>query len=359
VDAVASALLSFAVAGVATGIFARTGPRWGLLDPPARHKSHARPVPRCGGLAIALALAVAGAVLALEPGPRWQSVDVLPRAGFVAWGVPALGFLALGFADDRWRLRARTKLVGQVALATLAVLLGLRWGGAGTGPFPALGFGALTPVMTALWIVAVVTVVNFLDGIDLLTAATTSVALGVAAGAGAGPAAGRLDAAALGAVLGFAVWNVAPARAFVGDAGTHLLGFLVAATALEHPSGAARALPWPLVGAMLLPGVVDVAAGLVTKLRRGIPLAAPHRDHPYQRFTRLGRPHALVALSYGALVLLAAWVAARLADDVGAAVALLLGALVLAWNVGAASRAPRAPDSFFSYKSAGSRAPPP
>ena len=359
-DAVACALLSFAVAVPAAALAGRLGARLGLLDALAPHKSHVRPVPRSGGLAIALALAVVGTIVLLEPLPRWQRVDVSPRAGWAAWSVPALGFLALGFADDRWRLRARTKLFGQVVLAVIGVALGLRWGGAGVGPFGAFTFGALTPVMTVLWIVAVVTVVNFLDGIDLLTAATTTVVLAVAAGAGAGPGHGRLDAIALGAVLGFAVWNVSPARVFVGDAGTHLLGFLVAATALEFPGGEATALPWPVVGAMLLPGVVEVAAGLVTKARRGVPLAAAHRDHPYQRFTRLGQPHALVALRYGALVLLAAWVAARLTGELGAAAGLALGALVLGAHLGAASRAPRAPDNFFSYKDVRSpREPPP
>jgi UDP-GlcNAc:undecaprenyl-phosphate/decaprenyl-phosphate GlcNAc-1-phosphate transferase len=316
-------------------------------------------VPRSGGLAIAVALAAVGGVAAFAPLPRWQRVDVSERAGWLLWAIPSLGFLALGLADDRLRLRARWKLFWQVVLAVVAVALGFRWGGAGWGPFPALEFGGLTPVMSVLWIVAVVTVVNFLDGIDLLTATTTSVVLAVAAGAGAGPGDGRLDAIALGAVLGFALWNVTPARVFVGDGGTHLLGFLVAATALEYPAGAATALPWPVVGAMVLPGVVDVAAGLVAKRRRGVPLSAAHKDHPYQRWTRLGHAHALVALRYGALVLLAAWVSARLAGEVGAVAAFAAGALVLALHVGAASRAPRAPASFFSYKSDGSREPPP
>ena len=205
--------------------------------------------------------------------------------------------------------------------------------------------------MSVLWIVAVVTVVNFLDGIDLITAATTLPLLALAAGAGAGPDAGLLYAAAAGAVLGFAAWNVPPARVFVGDGGTHLLGFLLAATALGPVEPAGAALPWPLVGGMLLPGVVDVAAGLVTKRRRGVPLAAAHRDHPYQRLTRLGGGHARVALRYGGLVLLAAAVTLAAAGSGGGPAAALaglgLGALLLALNLRQAARAPAAPAHFF------------
>ena len=349
-DAVPVAALAFGGALVAVGLAARWAPRLGLLDSPAAHKSHARTVPRSGGLGIAVGT-LAGVLASVRAGSS-PGVDL-------AWGLPALGFLALGWADDRWRLRARTKLVGQVLLAGLAVGLGLRWGGAGTAAFPVLAFGALTPLLTLLWIVAVVTLVNFLDGIDVLTACWVSVPLAVAAGAGAGPSQGGVFAAALGATLGFAAWNVTPARVFCGDAGTHLLGFLVATTALEVPSTDVHALPWPVAGGMLLPAIVDVAAGLVAKRRRGVPLAAAHRDHPYQRLTRRGSPHAAVAMRYGALTLLAALAASRAEGLAGALLGTGLGAVLLAANLRAASRAPRAPASAFSYNGSGSRAEPP
>ena len=344
-DAAAVALLSFGVAVPGVAVAARLAPRLRLVDQPEARKSHARAVPRSGGLGLALAVLV-GAIAGIAPGGDADQAR--------AWGLPALGFLALGWADDRFGLRARTKLLGQVALAALAVVLGLNWDGDGLGPFPALRFGALSPLMTVLWIVAVVTVVNFLDGIDLLTASTTGVVLAVAAGAGAGPNGGAVYAAGAGAVLGFSFWNVGPARVFIGDAGTHLLGFLVAATALyQHGSNPTPTLPWPVAGAMLLPGIVDVAAGLVAKVRRGVPLSAAHRDHPYQRLTRLGHPHAAVALRYGALVLLAALVAAHGSRSVGAVAAVAFGALVLGLHLVEAARAPRAPASYFSYKGSG------
>ncbi|MFM8979852.1 MAG: glycosyl transferase [Planctomycetia bacterium] len=313
------------------GWSARRAARWGLVDLPAAHKVHAAPLPRSGGVGLALALALA-----------WLGTGTLSGAlPHPALAFPALGFFLLGLCDDRWQLGARTKLAVQLALAVLAVALGLRWQGAGLGPWPALGFGALTPLMSVLWVVAVVTVVNFLDGIDLITAATLCVLLGAASGAGA--AGGLLPAAALGALLAFAGWNVTPARVMVGDAGTHLLGFVAASCAMQVPGTQVSGLPWPLAGALLLPGVVDVGAGLVTKLRRGMPLGNAHRDHPYQRLLRMGWPAPRVALRYGALCLLALASAALLPVPV----ALALGVVVLGLHLAQAARAPRAPASFF------------
>ncbi len=332
-----------ALVGLALGVgltpaAAHFGSRLGLLDAPAAHKVHTRAVPRSGGLAL-----VAAIVLALLV--AW--VSGAPLDGLLGYALPAAGFALLGLWDDRRRLPARAKLVAQVGLAVLAVALGLRWGGEGRGGFGALHFEELTPLMSVLWIVAVVTVINFIDGIDLITAATTSVMLSFAAAQGVGPGGGALFGAAAGAVLGFAFWNVTPARVIVGDCGTHLLGFLVAASALAPQDGTARALAWPWIGALLLPGVVEVGAGLLTKWRRGVALSAAHRDHPYQRLVRLGRSHPAVALRYGALALLALVTVRDGEPRWGVAACLAFGVLVLAAHLAEAARASRAPASFF------------
>ena len=125
-EPLAAAGLACLVAWGATGAAVRAAPALGLVDAPAGHKSHAVPVPRSGGLGLALGLAVALALAASDGGLH----------GTRAWLLPALGFLLLGLADDRWRLGARTKLGGQVLLALLAVGLGLTWEGRGAGAVP-------------------------------------------------------------------------------------------------------------------------------------------------------------------------------------------------------------------------------
>lgn len=304
-----------------------------LLDRPGPRSTHVRPVPRLGGVVVALAL-LAG----LSAGAAFS--PALRRALDPAWLVPAALYFGLGLADDLWRLRARTKFLGQAGIAAVAVALGLRWGGQGLEPFGALTFGALTPALTWLWLVATVILLNFLDGIDLITAATAAVLLAVGVGAGAGPGGGALYALTLGAVLGMAWFNGTPARLFPGDAGTHLLGFLVGSLALGHADGAS-AVPWPLAAAPLLPAVIDIFLGLVAKARHGVPLWAPHSEHLYQRLTKAGMSHARVALRYGALAGLAVLALHPAGGAGGWALLVPTAVAVLAIHLGGAYRATR------------------
>jgi UDP-GlcNAc:undecaprenyl-phosphate GlcNAc-1-phosphate transferase len=314
-----------------------------LLDVPTARSTHARPTARVGG--IALAIGVAGGLGLLA----WRGHRGLDAAGaWIPYLVPAFGFFAIGLADDRWRLRPVLKFPAQGAIAALAVALGLRWGGEGLGPFGVLSFGPLAPFMTWLWIVAVVTLVNFLDGLDLITAATGIVVLAAGAGGAAGPGGGLLYGVAAAALLGLAFWNVTPARVFPGDAGTHLLGFLAATVACDLPPADpvavpyAVALPWVAASAPLLPGAIDVAWGLVGKARRGIALYAAHNDHLSQRLTKARDSHVAVALRYGALAAIGLLLVTQVAPRWGLLPCVVLGLLVLLAHLGQAWRATRA-----------------
>ncbi len=310
---------AFVLAFLLTPWLAARAERLSLVDRPGARRVHERPVPRIGGL-----------------GWAGAAVPVLLLLGLVRgdlgswWGplITLIAFLLVGLADDLRLIRTRTKLALQVALSLLAACF-LQWSGHAIAPFPALTFGVATYGMTALWVFAVVTVVNFLDGIDGITVVHACVLLGLGAGLGCGPAGGCFLAVAVGALLGMGYWNATPARVFPGDVATHGLGFLIATLALEPvAAGSGRALPWPVATAILLPAVVDIGMGLAAKLRRGVPIARAHREHLYQRLTRAGDPHLRVALRYGALALLAAfcvaWIGPR-AGWVGIALAILFG----------------------------------
>lgn len=315
-------LVALSGALLLTPWLARRGERLGLVDTPGARKMHAAPTPRTGGVSVVLALLLGWLT--------WLGTGSGPPAGALApYVLPLLGFFVLGLLDDRRGIAPGTKLLLQLALCTLAVALGLEWGGDAIGPFPALTFGAATPAMSVLWLVAVLTVINWIDGIDLITATTCVVLLATGAGGGAGPGAGALYAVAAGALLGFAFWNISPARVFLGDSGTHALGFLVGTLALEPAGTSAAALPWALASAPLLPGVVDIAVGLRVKARRGVPLWAAHRQHLHQRLTRVGWSHPAVALRYGVLALVAVGLVAWVGPRHGIWVCAGAGALVL------------------------------
>ncbi len=315
--------LAFLAAAFSLPLWVRVAARLGLVDVPQARSTHTTAVARVGGLAVGTGVCVGLLVAVL------RSHGALDAAA--SWGpylIPGVLFLAIGLWDDRGQPSARAKFLAQCLAAAVAVGLGLRWEGAPLAPFGPLSFAAATPVMTWLWIVAVVTLVNLLDGLDLITAATCAVVLGAAAGAGAGPGHGLFCGLALAALLGFVPWNVAPARAFLGDAGTHLLGFLVATAALHLP-GETEALPWVLASAPLLPGVLDLGWGLWMKRRLGVPFAQAHNQHLSQRLTHAGWSHAAVAIRYGVLGVVALLLAAVVAPRAGLGMCLALAGGVL------------------------------
>ncbi len=322
-----AALLACAVASLGVPAAARFAARFGLLDVPSERSVHRRPVPRTGGAGLFAGWCASVVAAAATGACGWDDAG--------RYLLPGAAWFAVGWADDLRGLRPGTKLLLQSGCALLAVAVGFRWGGDGIGPFPALRFGAATGAMTWLWFVAVGIVVNFVDGIDLITCATTVVLLGAAAGGAAGPGAGVLYAGAAGAVTGLAFWNASPARVFAGDGGTHLLGFLVASVACGLPAldPPATALPWAVASAPLLPGVIDVAWGIVSKVRRGVPVAAAHSDHLYQRLAKAGTraawSHPRVALRYGLLALTAVLVVGRIGPAAGLVPAVLAAVLVL------------------------------
>ncbi len=323
------ALLAFAVSVAGTGAVNVVARRRGLLDrPDPSRRTHDVPTPRLGGVGIALGV-VAGAVCLVVAAPPGAAAC----EGLLAFAIGAGGFFLVGLGDDLASrgagIGARVKFLLLAAVAVASVLLGARFEGRAAGPWPALELGLATAPLTVLWFLAVANVVNFMDGIDAITGTTAAVVLAAAA-AGSVDSCAPLDAAAAGAVAGFLVWNAPKARIFMGDAGAYLLGFLVAAAPCRFggPGGQVSA-PWPLVGAALVPSIVDVVEALIHKRRAGIPLSRAHHDHLYQRLVKAGHPPALVALRYGALALAAIAVAGPIAERLGAPAAAAIGLVIL------------------------------
>ncbi len=322
----------------ATGIAVRYAGRWGLVDEPDARKSHDQPVPRVGGIGLLVGL-LAGAFVARGAGAGLEP-DCVPWDAYL---VPCMLFFFIGLLDDRGLLRTRAKFGAQAVVAAIPVFLGLEWSGDAIGPFGALDFGVeATPFMTWLWIFAVVTLINFMDGIDLITASVCVVLLGVGAGGGTGPSSGGLYAVTAAALTGMAFWNVSPARVFPGDAATHVLGFLAATLALRYQGGSVQpaSLPWALASAPLLICVGDVAGGLWDKLRNGVSLTQAHNNHLHQRLTKAGASHVAVALRYGLLSLTAVAVI-LVSNRLGLAATCGVAFLVIVAHVAQARRATR------------------
>ena len=267
-----------------------------LLDHPNERSSHTVPTPRGGGIAIVVSfmlLVIAmGAFGAIEPNLMFA---VLGAGSVVA---------ALGFADDRSPLPARWRFVGHAAAAVWVLV----W----MDRIPQVPlFGVLVdlsyagPLLCALYLVWMINLFNFMDGIDgLASGEATTTTLGGAllwwlVGSGSGWVVAVVFACCVG---GFLVWNWPPARIFMGDAGSGFLGLMVALLSLWCGQ-AEPALFWSwfiLIGCFM----VDATTTLVRRVRRGERFFEAHRAHAYQYASRRVGRHLPVTLACGAINLL-------------------------------------------------------
>jgi len=288
--AIASGLLSFALVALIKQRFSQQ-----LLDLPNDRSSHTQPTPRGGGLGFAIAFAIAslGAAItvryfpaALSPGTSLTSFQVAILACWVVLAPLAL----VGFLDDRWGLPAGVRYLVQLAVAGVACFF--------FGPFPQpwlTGWGlpgqAIAIAIALIGFTALVNFYNFMDGLDGLVAGVTAVQLGFLALFLHQPLFWLLVAA----LLGFLCWNWSPAKIFMGDAGSTVLGAAVAISLLSSPVSTSQT--WAAL-AITLPLTADATYTLILRLSRGENIFQAHRKHLFQRLQQSGWSHAQVALTY-------------------------------------------------------------
>jgi UDP-GlcNAc:undecaprenyl-phosphate GlcNAc-1-phosphate transferase len=288
-DPVMGLLIAFAVSALLTPVVGRLATLAGAIDRPRGRGLAAGGTPLAGGLAILAGIAVA---LLLVPLPdTW--VARTDRLHAILLGGVLIA--AVGAVDDRFDLPWFVKLAGQVAAAWIPISQGVVVENI-TIPFlGAVRFGEVgSDGLTLLGFVALMNVVNFSDGIDGLAAgvsAIAAVAMGVVAwdlsAANFGHAS-LLAGAAAGAALGFLVHNFHPARIFMGDAGALLLGYLLAAIAVEGSvkTNAVLALVIPFF-VLALP-MLDTTFVVLKRLKAGVPVYSADQNHFHHRLTRIG-----------------------------------------------------------------------
>lgn len=253
--------------------------RVGAVDQPSARRIHDRPVPRLGGLAIVIGF--------LLPALWFLPGDPAAR-GLIAGAVL---IAALGMADDILGMQPAVKFLGQVACATIPVAAGLT---IANGTLPLIGafeLGAAQYPLTVLWIVAIVNIINFTDGMDGLAAGV--VGIGATTFAIIAASLGRADAAILaaalaGASIAFLKYNFNPARTFMGDGGSMFLGFMLAGIAISGvmKSAAAVAIVLPLV--VLAIPILDTSFVILKRLKHGNPVYSADKSHFHHRFLAIG-----------------------------------------------------------------------
>ena len=253
----------------------------GVVDEPGEtRRVHVRPVPRLGGIALLLGIFV--------PALAFLPVDG-PYRGILLGAAVAT---TVGAIDDFRGLPWFAKLAGQLAAAGIAVGFGV---GVDRLTFPLLGSQELPEWIgvpaTMLWILAIMNMVNFLDGMDGLAAGICAIAGSTFAliGLSLGDAnAALLSAIVAGACFGFLHHNFYPARIFMGDSGALLLGFLLAAVSVEGlvKTAALATLVLPLL--VLAIPIIDTSFVVAKRMKHGRPLYAADRTHLHHRFLNIG-----------------------------------------------------------------------
>lgn len=303
-------VLAFVAAGLTSAASLPLWRAWchrtGLMDDPGHRKIHAEAVPLAGGLAVCTGLVVPLVVAALAL--RFHALDaatVSPLShGFGRRTAPllailggALGMVLLGWLDDRHELKAGPKLVGQLLIASLVAASGVRI----TLFVPSLLFSY---VVTVAWILTVTIAFNIMDNMNGLCGGLGAIAaawFALNAACAGQYLVASLALLACGALVGFLPFNFPNARAFLGDTGSHLVGYLMAVLAvLPHFYETGQASRWAVLSPVLILAVVlgDLVWVVLLRWRAGKPVYVGDTNHLSHRLVRRGltRTQAVLAI---------------------------------------------------------------
>lgn len=284
--------IAFVGAALATPLSIKIAHKLDIIDRPRDDRRiHDRPIPRFGGMAMVIGTSIAMIIPAQN--------NHLLRAAIVG-GV--LMYL-IGALDDKFDLKPIIKFLGQVAVATLVYLMGVKISFIGklfsfsyTNANVMLN-GGLALAVTVVWIVGVTNAVNLMDGMDGLAAGTTMImALSLAYVAYIhGDRIGSMSVcialvAVAGGCAGFLPYNFSPAKTFMGDGGSLFLGYMIAVLSVISPLKRAT-----MVGAIipilaLAVPIFDTAFAIVRRLWRGQSIMTADKEHLH---------HHLMAAGYG------------------------------------------------------------
>jgi UDP-GlcNAc:undecaprenyl-phosphate GlcNAc-1-phosphate transferase len=291
----AAALISL----VLTPVMGRLARRIEAVDHPGQRRINAVPIPRGGGAAVAVAfLAVGGALLGLDAVVGlWRPQDAPDARGLIALLLGGGVAVLVGALDDRFDLRARWQLAGQLLLALIPVALGISVGAIANpfGPGPIRLEGIFGAAFVLVWIVGMINSANFIDGLDGLSGgialiAAVTLAIISLTGPRMEPVVALLCLTLAGALLGFLRWNFHPASVFMGTSGVMFVGYTLALLSILGVAKVAVAL------LVLGVPIIDTFFTILRRIRAGRSPFQPDRNHIHHRLLDVGLSHTQTVL---------------------------------------------------------------
>ena len=283
------------IVGVTLTLFIRKSAlKTNRLDVPNERSSHTSPTPRGAGLAVVVAFLLGLIALLVD--------NTISDEVFLTIAIPGLVVAIIGWLDDRGHLTsAKWRLVGHFACASLAVWL---VGGLPELPLAnsTIDFGLVGDIAAVIYLVWMLNLFNFMDGIDLITGVqtvTTSVGVAMLLLISTESDLWKIFAVLAASIVGFLFFNLPPAKIFLGDVGSGFIGFTTAVISLVVAEDE------PLVAwAMIILLGVFVTDATITLLRRLLSrehVYVAHRTHAYQHLSKKLNRHLPVSLGVGAI----------------------------------------------------------
>lgn len=336
-------LVSFAVTLFTVPLASKIAWKVGSVDYPSKRRVNTKPTPRMGGIAVFLGIAVAFGAWALLANLLGLPV---PESSFSngvnLWGVvlSVAVMFTVGIVDDAIQLTALNKFFWQIVAASIAVASGVVIGDVSSSMCGwNLNLGVVAYPLTVLILVSFANIINLIDGVDGLASGVTAICCSTVFGISLMEnhlVSAALCAAVVGATIGFLRWNFNPAKIFLGDSGSLLLGFSLGLAAMLLNTGQTTLsmllAPVVMVGVPIL----DTFAAIVRRGRVGVSIGTPDKGHIHHRLLKrkLGQ-RALVGVIYAitALLCVFAFVVTQVPAVWKGAIVVVLAALALLLGV--------------------------
>ncbi len=275
-------VLAMVVAMAWLPLLAKLATKWRIVDQPGVRKVHAAPIPRIGGLAMALGVFAAAAIaIDLQAQDRW----------FLA---AAAVLVAFGALDDRLNLDYRIKFGGQLLAVGIVVVLGDVHVRAITLDDRIMLPGWISLPLTVLFLVGITNAINLADGLDGLAGGTTFLclcAVALLSSLGDRTTSTALCLAFAGAILGFLRYNTYPATVFMGDAGSQLLGFTIGVLSIRATQNLTSQVSAAIPILLLAIPILDTLSVMVQRIGEGRSPFSPDKNHIHHKLLALGFGH--------------------------------------------------------------------
>ena len=297
-------IISFVAAAAAAPLIGHFCRRLDIVDrPDGQRKLHVKAVPLTGGPTLLVAI-FAGLAAAFAVDSQVLQ-DTRGDARFlICLAAAAAVIVTVGLLDDRYRLRGRQKMAGQMLAAAVMLPSGIVIDRLGVFGFT-VEFGDLGFLITLFWILGAINALNLIDGVDGL-ASTTGIVLSLSVAAVTFILDGRPDGLLLslalaGSLGGFLIHNFPPARMFLGDSGSMLIGLLLGCVALKCSVKQYTVVAMVMPTAIWAIPIFDVLMAIIRRRLTGRSIYATDRGHLHHCLLRQGHTGARLLLVVGTL----------------------------------------------------------